>query len=90
VIEKKLESLLKGVADYEIKGAVDIEIKGMVLDSRKIEKGFLYTAVVGTIVDGHQYIKSSIDRGAKAILCEEWPDNIDKDIGLQGWSNINH
>jgi len=45
-------------------------------DSRKINQGDLFIAIRGTQADGHQYIKSAIDRGAKAVICEIIPGDL--------------
>ena len=52
------------------------EIKGAVVDSRKIEKDFLFIATVGERVDGHNYINISFDQGALAAICEKIPENL--------------
>ena len=64
----------------EVVGNADVEISGIQSDSRKVEKGFLFVAVRGTTVDGHDYIQSAIGKGAAAIVCEEIPALSDEDI----------
>lgn len=57
------------------------KIKGICFDSRQVEDGFLYVAQRGTIVDGHDFIISSINKGAKYIVCEFIPKEIeDNDV----------
>lgn len=53
----------------------DVMIEGVSLDSRAIEKGFLFIALKGHVTDGHQYIEKAIEQGAIAVLCEELPEN---------------
>ncbi|SFK03173.1 UDP-N-acetylmuramoylalanyl-D-glutamate--2,6-diaminopimelate ligase [Halobacillus dabanensis] len=48
------------------------KITGVTDDSRKVEEGFVFVAVRGYRVDGHQYIKEAIDRGAKVIVSEDY------------------
>jgi UDP-N-acetylmuramoyl-L-alanyl-D-glutamate--2,6-diaminopimelate ligase len=43
-------------------------------DSRKVKQGSLFVAIQGTTVDGHAYIRSAIDKGAIAVVCEEIPE----------------
>ena len=38
-------------------------------DSRKVSQGDIFAAVVGTHVDGHDYIPVAIDKGASWIVC---------------------
>ena len=49
-------------------------IKGIEYDSRKIEKDFVFVAMTGSAVDGHDFIQKAIDGGAKMIISEK---NID-------------
>ena len=46
----------------------NININGLSLDSRTIEKGNLFVAIPGTNLDGHDYIKQAIKKGAVAII----------------------
>lgn len=54
----------------------DGEITGVTNDSRKVQPGFLYTAVRGTVADGHDYCASALEKGAGAIV-------VDHDLGLE-------
>ncbi len=58
--------------DYEvIKEGKDFEIKGIEYDSRKIKESFVFVAMTGSSVDGHNFIQKAIDNGAKMIICEK-------------------
>jgi UDP-N-acetylmuramyl-tripeptide synthetase len=50
------------------------EIKGICFDSRQVREGYLFVAQKGTQTDGHTFIASCIDKGAKWIVCEHIPD----------------
>ena len=50
------------------------EIKGIEYDSRKIENDFVFIAMIGSVVDGHEFIQSAIDKGAKMIVVEKMPN----------------
>ena len=76
----KLQELLKNIKPSVIEGNTDIEISGVNIDSRKIRKGHLFVAMRGTQVDGHKFIDKALESGAKAILCEEFPQ--DKKDGI--------
>ncbi|HOV69418.1 MAG TPA: UDP-N-acetylmuramoyl-tripeptide--D-alanyl-D-alanine ligase [Clostridia bacterium] len=52
------------------------EIAGVTIDSRKVEKNFLFIATQGARVDGHEFINDAFSRGAAAAVCEKAPDNI--------------
>ena len=57
-----------------ILGSVNPEIKGASSDSRKIAPGWLFCAVQGSKVDGHDYILQAIERGAVAVVVEKKVD----------------
>ena len=44
------------------------EITGLAEDSRRVETGFLFTAICGTQTDGTKYIRDALARGASAIV----------------------
>ena len=69
-----LKEVLKNIKPLQLIGSDDIEITGVNIDSRKIEAGHLFVAIKGTQVDGHKFIPKAIELGAKAILCEDIPD----------------
>ena len=69
----KLQELLKNIKPTMIEGNTDVEITGVNIDSRKIKDGHLFIAMKGTQVDGHKFIGKAIESGAKAILCEDMP-----------------
>lgn len=51
------------------------EASGVVIDSRKIEKGFVFIATRGERVDGHSFIDSAFEKGAIGVVCEKAPAN---------------
>jgi UDP-N-acetylmuramoyl-L-alanyl-D-glutamate--2,6-diaminopimelate ligase len=71
-----LKELLHTSDVSEIIGNPEIEITGVHCDSRKIEPGFLFVAVPGTQSDGHSFIGKAIESGAKAIVCQTFPENL--------------
>jgi UDP-N-acetylmuramoyl-L-alanyl-D-glutamate--2,6-diaminopimelate ligase len=46
----------------------DIPIAGITLDSRQVEPGFVFVAMQGGSVDGHDFISRAIENGASAIV----------------------
>lgn len=76
----KLKELINGITIEDIKGDLGYEISGIHIDSRLIEPGHLFVAVKGTQTDGHAYIGKAIEKGAKAIVCETFPEEIKDDI----------
>lgn len=55
--------------------AEETEAAGVVLDSRKIEKGYIFIATRGERVDGHSFIDSVFEAGALGVICEQAPQN---------------
>ncbi len=48
----------------------DPDIRGIAYDSRKVEEGYLFVAIRGFNVDGHDFIPQAIEKGAVAIAHE--------------------
>ena len=72
----KLTELLKHVTPLTIVGDAEVDITGVNIDSRKVENGHLFVAMKGTQTDGHRFIPKAIELGAKAVLCEDLPENL--------------
>lgn len=64
----------------EIKGKEKISIADLFIDSRLVNNQSLFFALRGTQTDGHQYITTAISKGAVAIVCEEFPSEINPRI----------
>lgn len=55
-------------------GGEDLEIAGAVMDSRQVEKDFLFFAIKGERADGHDFIPQVMEKGAACALCERAPE----------------
>ncbi len=75
-----LEEVLNRIPVLEIIGNKNRESSALIFDSRKAVEGSLYVAMKGTVVDGHDFIQSSIDKGATVIVCENIPTEVKDDI----------
>ena len=75
-----LSALLSAIIPDESIGYDIIEITSLTADSRECHPGTLFIAVRGVNVDGHNFIKSAVDNGAAAVVCEEIPNDINNDI----------
>jgi UDP-N-acetylmuramoyl-L-alanyl-D-glutamate--2,6-diaminopimelate ligase len=49
----------------------DVELAGVRDDSRRVEPGDLFVAVRGLSVDGHEFVRQAVERGAAAVAVEE-------------------
>lgn len=63
-----LKNLLEKL-DFEcIRGNLDTEISEVVYDSRKITENCMFICIVGTNVDGHDYIEEAVEKGAGVLV----------------------
>ena len=67
----KLSEVLKGIEEIEVRGDLEIDVPSIAYDSRKVEQGGMFVAIVGFKMDGHNYIESAIQSGAKIIAMQE-------------------
>ncbi len=75
-----LKQILNQINPLNVTGALDKDIKGVEIDSRKVGEGFLFVAMRGTQVDGHQFIDKAIALGATAVVCETLPEEVKADV----------
>lgn len=71
-----LKDILWKVAIEAVHGSTDLAIEKMEFDSRKITENDVFIAIRGTISDGHEFIETAINKGAIAIICDEFPEII--------------
>ena len=71
-----LKDILWKVAIEAVHGSTDLAIEKMEFDSRKIAESDVFIAIRGTISDGHEFIETAINKGAVAIICDEFPEII--------------
>jgi UDP-N-acetylmuramoyl-L-alanyl-D-glutamate--2,6-diaminopimelate ligase len=74
---KKLKEILYKVSIEGISGSTAIDVGNISIDSRDVMKDDMYVAITGTQLDGHQFIGQAIASGAKSILCEKLPENLE-------------
>ena len=77
----KLKEILNGIHYEIIKGDLNIDINDICYDSRKVKSNDLFICLVGVNSDGHNYIDSAINNGAKCIIVEK-NVNIDSDVTI--------
>ena len=65
-------ALLQGLVDQDAVAslAAGLEIRGLSLDSRTVVQNDLFFALPGATVDGRQFARSVVDRGAAAVVYE--------------------
>ena len=67
----KLSTLVHHLDSMGTCNICDVEITGITNDSRKVRPGYLYVAIKGYKTDGHNFIKKSLECGARAIVSED-------------------
>ncbi|WP_336964568.1 UDP-N-acetylmuramoyl-L-alanyl-D-glutamate--2,6-diaminopimelate ligase [Chryseobacterium contaminans] len=75
-----ITELVNRIPVIEIHGDNNREVSELVFDSRKVTENSLYIAMRGTVVDGHSFITSSIEKGATTIVCEEFPETLAENV----------
>ena len=70
----KLKKILDKIEYTLLKGSDEVEIKDIAYDSRKVEDGFAFVAIVGNNVDGHDYIDGAISSGASVVIVSKKVD----------------
>ena len=75
-----LQELLYKVSFVKIIGSTNVEVSDIAFDSRKVKASSLFVAIKGTQSDGHAYVSQTIESGAKVIVLENIPANLDDNI----------
>jgi len=65
---KNLKDCLAGLSDWVLNCYEDVTISGIAWDSRQVEPGDAFFALVGEYYDGHQFIINAVEMGAAAIF----------------------
>jgi len=75
-----LKDILYRVGIEEVKGSTLGEVEQLFIDSRAVSEGGLFVALRGTLNDGHAYISKAIEQGALAVVCEEFPTELQENV----------
>ncbi|MGL5150779.1 MAG: UDP-N-acetylmuramoyl-L-alanyl-D-glutamate--2,6-diaminopimelate ligase [Clostridium sp.] len=68
----KLVEILNNIKYELIKGTEDLEVNKIAYDSRKVEANDIFVCVKGYATDGHKYIDTSLNNGAKVIVVQDY------------------
>lgn len=66
-----LSQVLARIEGLVLRGDLNIEVSSIEYDSRKVKEGSMFVAIKGFKTDGHEYIQSAIESGAKVIAVQE-------------------
>jgi len=75
-----LKDILNRVTPEEIRGDVSCEVTSLSLDSRTVAQGAAFFAVSGASSDGHQFIGTAVQKGARVVVCETLPAELSSDV----------
>lgn len=70
----KLSQLLRPIEILRLEGNSEVEISGIAYDSRRVNPGDVFICIKGFEKDGHCFAKEAVDRGAVAVVVENWQD----------------
>ena len=70
----KLRGLLAGVPLTGGCPDQEMEITSISYDTRTLQPGALFAALPGDKTDGHRYIRTALEQGAAAVLCQHAPE----------------
>ncbi len=76
----RLSELMQGLPLLWAQG--DAEISGICVDSRKVQPGDLFVAIVGRTHDGHRFIEDALARGAVAVVAQHAQGDAVLGVGL--------
>ena len=77
---RTIENILKNVNFSTTNGNLNIAVTSVEFDSRKVTKGSLFVAQKGLVFDGHKFIEKAIELGAKSVVCEEMPSELNENV----------
>jgi UDP-N-acetylmuramoyl-tripeptide--D-alanyl-D-alanine ligase len=66
----RVEDALRWTGGALIGGDAAAVLSGVSIDSRSVERGELFCAIVGPSHDGHGFLEDALDRGAAALIVE--------------------
>jgi len=68
MIKRSLSECLQGMQEQVVNAYQDAEICGIAWDSRKVQPGDVFFALIGEYFDGHQFVNQAVQRGAAAVI----------------------
>ncbi|WP_457617469.1 UDP-N-acetylmuramoyl-L-alanyl-D-glutamate--2,6-diaminopimelate ligase [Lutibacter sp.] len=77
---KVVKDILYKVAINAIHGTTSVRVNAITFDSRQVKEGCLFVAQKGLLFDGHQFIAKAIEQGAKVIVCENLPNQLQQHV----------
>jgi UDP-N-acetylmuramoyl-L-alanyl-D-glutamate--2,6-diaminopimelate ligase len=66
----KLQKLIEDLDYINISGDLEKQISGIENNSKNVKENFLFIAIKGFKLDGHDFISDALSRGSKVIVVE--------------------
>lgn len=67
----QLSELCSCLKAYQSCDFTEREVHGITHDSRQVKKGYLFVAIQGHKIDGHDFLTEAIEKGAAALVVEK-------------------
>jgi UDP-N-acetylmuramoyl-L-alanyl-D-glutamate--2,6-diaminopimelate ligase len=75
-----LHDILYKAGIRSVNGSTAVEVGSLHIDSREVVPGGCFIANKGTLADGHAHIGDAVKRGAVAVICERWPEDMPGEV----------
>ncbi|GAA0739405.1 UDP-N-acetylmuramoyl-L-alanyl-D-glutamate--2,6-diaminopimelate ligase [Gaetbulibacter jejuensis] len=75
-----LKDILYKVTINAVVGSTGVQVNAIEFDSRQIKTNDVFVAIRGSVVDGHNFIEKAIELGARAVVCEALPEQLQNGI----------
>ncbi|RTE53622.1 UDP-N-acetylmuramoyl-L-alanyl-D-glutamate--2,6-diaminopimelate ligase [Arenibacter aquaticus] len=86
---KSLKDILYGVSLSAVSGTTSVMVNNICFDSRKVGTDDVFVAIKGLVADGHQFIEQTVASGARAVICEELPRQMEDEVTYVAVDNAN-
>ncbi|MFO7863062.1 MAG: Mur ligase family protein, partial [Salinivirgaceae bacterium] len=73
---KSLANILSNFAYKIVQGTDTVPVNNIVFNSKEVQLGDLFVAIVGSSTDGHKFIGQAFEAGAETLVCEKIPEII--------------
>ncbi|WP_111709712.1 UDP-N-acetylmuramoyl-L-alanyl-D-glutamate--2,6-diaminopimelate ligase [Lutibacter citreus] len=77
---KIVKDILYKVSIKAVHGSTSVGFNEIQFNSRKVGENDMFVAQKGVVFDGHKFIDKAIELGAKVIVCEDLPKNINSEL----------
>jgi UDP-N-acetylmuramoyl-L-alanyl-D-glutamate--2,6-diaminopimelate ligase len=66
--------------DLAVEDPDECDVSGIAIDTRKLDEGDLFVALVGHDEDGHRYLEEAVEQGAAGVLVQPGYDHLTDNI----------